>query len=213
MSWGSGLAHRNEKHYDDLALKIGLKGAIPGALLGVGIVVLIGEKMDFVFKVLSLGMISWAIYKTAGKMKSDLKNQQPSKPNDEIQPMPVQIGAGIGGVLSSVLAIGAGVIYVPVLRTFAHLEPRKAIGTSLHFMMIVVPVAIFAHLLTLPSEMYSKLGEELLLILMFMALTFLGARNGAQYGIKYLSEHQLMKIFLLVIIVVGLKYVTDLGGF
>ena len=46
-----------------------------------------------------------------------------------------------------VLAIGAGVIYVPVLRTFANLEPRKAIGTSLHFMMIVVPVAIFAHLI------------------------------------------------------------------
>ena len=215
VSWGSGLAHRNEKHYDDLALKIGMKGAIPGALLGVGIVVLIGEKMDLVFKVLSLGMISWAIYKTAGKMKKDSENQQPStaKSNDEIQPMSVQIGAGIAGVLSSVLAIGAGIIYVPVLRTFAHLEPRKAIGTSLHFMMIVVPVAIFAHLITLPSEMYSKLGEELLLILIFMALTFLGARNGAQYGIKYLSEHQLMKIFLLVIIVVGLKYVTDLGGF
>lgn len=215
VSWGSGLAHRKEKHYDDVSLKIGLKGAIIGAILGVGIVVLIGDQMDTVFKTLSLIMISWAIYKTAMKMRTDSKSQETLESNtkQEIQSLPLQIGAGIGGVLSSVLAIGAGVIYVPVLRTFAHLEPRKAIGTSLHFMMIVVPVAILTHLLTLPTEMYSKLSEEFLLILLFMALTLLGSRNGAKYGIKYLSEQQLMKVFLFIIIVVALKYVADLSGF
>ena len=215
VSWGSGLAHRKEKHYDDASLKIGLRGAIIGAILGVGIVVLIGDKMDVVFKILSLFMISWAIYKTAKKMRTDAKNIEvlDKEPPQEIQSLPLQIGAGIGGVLSSVLAIGAGVIYVPVLRTFAHLEPRKAIGTSLHFMMIVVPVATFTHLLTLPTEMYSKLSEEILLILMFMSLTLLGSRNGAKYGIKYLSDQQLMKVFLFFIIVVGLKYVADLSGF
>jgi uncharacterized membrane protein YfcA len=215
VSWGSGLAHRKEKHYDDASLKIGLKGAVIGTILGVGVVVLIGNKMDVVFKTLSLIMISWAIYKTAMKMRIDSKNKeiQDHKREREIQSLPLQIGAGIGGVLSSVLAIGAGVIYVPVLRTFAHLEPRKAIGTSLHFMMVVVPVAIFTHLLTLPTEMYSKLSEEFLLILMFMALTLLGSRNGAKYGIKYLSEQQLMKVFLFIIILVGMKYVADLGGF
>jgi uncharacterized membrane protein YfcA len=61
--------------------------------------------------------------------------------------------------------------------------------------------------------MYSKLSEEILLILMFMALTLLGSRNGAKYGIKYLSEQQLMKVFLFIILVIGLKYVADLGGF
>ena len=215
VSWGSGLAHREEKHYDDESLKIGLKGAIIGAILGVGIVVFIGDKMDIVFKTLSLIMISWAIYKTAIKMRTDSKNKEilDKESQQEIQSAPLQIGAGIGGVLSSVLAIGAGVIYVPVLRTFAHLKPRKAIGTSLHLMMVVVPVAIFTHLLTLPTEMYSKLSEEILLILMFMALTLLGSRNGAKYGIKYLSEQQLMKVFLFIILVIGLKYVADLGGF
>ena len=215
VSWGSGLAHRNEKHNDDEALKIGLRGAIPGAILGVIIVVLIGEKMDFVFKVLSLIMISWAIYKTAMKMRTDSEaiNEKNETKSREVQPIPLQIGSGIGGVLSSVLAVGAGVIYVPVIRTFADLEPRKAIGTSLHFMMVVVPVAIFAHLLTLPSQMYTKLGEEFLLILIFMALTLLGSRHGAKYGMKYLSEEQLMKIFLGVIIIVALKYLTDLLGF
>ncbi len=215
VSWGSGLAHRKEKHYDDASLKIGIRGAILGAILGVGIVVLIGDKMDVVFKILSLFMISWSIYKTAKKMRTDSKNKEilNKESQQEIQSLPLQIGAGIGGVLSSVLAIGAGVIYVPVLRTFAHLEPRKAIGTSLHFMMVVVPVAIFTHLLTLPTEMYSKLSEEILLILMFMSLTLLGSRNGAKYGIKYLSEQQLMKVFLFFIVVVALKYVADLSGF
>ena len=215
VSWGSGLAHRKEKHYDDASLKIGIKGAIVGAIIGVGIVVLIGDKMDVVFKTLSLIMISWAIYKTTMKMRTDSKNKAAldDKATQEIQSIPLQIGAGIGGVLASVLAIGAGIIYVPVLRTFAHLEPRKAIGTSFHFMMIVVPVAILTHLLTLPTEMYSKLSEEFLLILIFMAITLLGSRNGAKYGIKYLSEQQLMKVFLFMIIVVGLKYVADLSGF
>jgi len=215
VSWGSGLAHRKEMHYDEPSIKTGLSGAVTGAIVGVGIVLFIGEKIDFVFKVLSLIMISWAIYKTSMKMRNDSKSFEHSDENikQEIQSLPLQIGAGIGGVLSSVLAIGAGVIYVPVLRTFAHLEPRKAIGTSLHFMMVVAPVAILAHLLTLPSEMYSKLSEEFLLILIFMVLTLLGSRNGAKYGIKYLSEHQLMKVFLFVIILVGLKYLTDLSGF
>ena len=139
VSWGSGLAHRTERHYDDLALKIGLRGAIPGAVIGVGIVVLIGEQIEIAFKVLSLIMISWAMYKTAIKMRSDLKMQGHSEDesNEGIQSIPLQFCAGIGGVLSSVLAIGAGVIYVPVLRAFAHLEPRKAIGTSLHLMMFI----------------------------------------------------------------------------
>lgn len=214
VSWGSGLAHRKEEHYDDASLKLGLRGAIPGAILGVVLVVFIGDKMDLVFKVLSLIMISWAIYKTSMKMKEESQNQDQDETSSvEIQPIPLQIGTGIGGVLSSVLAIGAGVIYVPVMRTFAQLEPRKAIGTSLHFMMVVVPVAIFAHLLTLPSDMYTKLGEEFLLILIFMALTLLGSRSGARYGMKYLTEQQLMKIFLAVIVVVALKYITDLSGF
>lgn len=215
VSWGSGVAHRTEGYYDDVSLKIGLKGAIPGAVLGVAIVVLIGEKMDFVFKLLSLAMIAWAVYKTAMKMRADSNIQHDSgdKSNEEIQSIPLQIGACIGGVLSSVLAVGAGIIYVPVLRTFAHLEPRKAIGTSLQFMMIAVPVAILAHLLTLPSEMYSKLSDEIILIAIFMILTLLGSRSGAKYGMKYLSEQQLMKIFLFVIVIVGLKYVADLAGF
>ncbi|NCG01615.1 MAG: TSUP family transporter [Euryarchaeota archaeon] len=215
VSWGSGLAHRNENHYDDSSFKLGLKGAIPGALLGVAIVLLIGDKLDTVFKVLSLIMISWAIYKTSMKMKKDSKvdNESDDEQQLEVQTLSLQIGSGIGGVLSSVLAIGAGVIYVPVLRTFAHLKPRKAIGTSLHVMMVVVPVSILTHLLTLSSDMYSTLGEEFLLILIFMALTLLGSRNGAKYGMKYLSEQQLMKLFLFVIIVVALKYVIDLSGF
>lgn len=213
VSWGSGLAHRKQEHFDNAALKIGLRGAVPGALLGVGIVALIDDKMDFVFKALSLVMISWAIYKTVRKMEAESKAVDDSVQPTGPQPLALQIGAGIGGMLSSVLAIGAGVIYVPILRTFGQLEPRKAIGTSLHFMMVVVPVAILAHLLALPSSMFSKLGEEFLLILIFMVLTFLGARNGARYGMEYLSEKQLMQVFLVILIVVVIRYIADLTGF
>lgn len=213
VSWGSGLAHRKQDHYDDSTLKIGIKGAVPGAVVGVGIVALIDDKMDFVFKILSVVMITWAIYKTIGKMKDESKAADEEFDAIVVQPLALQIGAGIGGILSSVLAIGAGVIYVPVLRTFGQLEPRKAIGTSLHFMMVVVPVAILAHLLALPSDMFNRLSEEVIPILIFMILTFLGARSGAKYGMKYLSEKQLMRVFLVILFVVVIRYVIDLTGF
>lgn len=211
VSWGSGLAHRQNKHFDDSALKTGLWGAIPGAILGVLLVLMIGEKIDTVFKLLSLFMISWAIYNTARKMRNAPRGtEELTDIETSIQPNRLKIGAGIGGVLSSVLAIGAGVIYVPVLRSFANLEPRKAIGTSLHFMMVVVPVAIATHLVALPEDMYRHLFAERFLIMAFVVLTFLGSRSGAKYGMRYLNEKQLMQLFLLVIVVLFTRYVLDL---
>ena len=95
VSWGSGLAHRKQDHYDDSTLKIGIKGAVPGAVVGVGIVALIDDKMDFVFKILSVVMITWAIYKTIGKMKDESKADDEEFDAIVVQPLALQIGAGI----------------------------------------------------------------------------------------------------------------------
>jgi uncharacterized membrane protein YfcA len=45
-----------------------------------------------------------------------------------------------------------------------------------------------------------------------MTITFLGSKNGAQYGMKYLSEKRLMQIFLAIIIVIAVRYIIDLAG-
>ena len=108
VSYGSGLAHCREGHVDDAIVKIGLAGAIPGALIGVVIVSLIGDNLDLVFKILSLFMIVWAIRKTISKMSTESTNgTEEVELEDTIVEIPqLRVGSAIGGLLSSVLAIG-----------------------------------------------------------------------------------------------------------
>lgn len=212
VSYGSGIAHRREGFVDDAVVKIGLMGALPGALFGVLIVSLIGSHLDVVFKSASLLMIIWAIRKTIKQMGSSPVQEDELTTNHEVQTLPLRLGAAIGGTLSSVLAIGAGVIYVPILRTFAHLSPRVAVGSSLHFMMAVIPISICTHLIFLPSQAMDGLIGESALIACLGAVTFFGARSGAVFGIKRLSEQRIMQMFLLIIIVVALRYIMDLIG-
>ena len=115
VSYGSGLAHRKEGHVDDAIVKTGLYGAIPGAVAGVFIVSIIGEHLDNVFKLLSLVMITWAIRKSVKKMKSvDSEGQgEIIGRNEQVETVPLRLGAAVGGMLSSVLAIGAGVNLCP----------------------------------------------------------------------------------------------------
>lgn len=210
VSYGSGLAHRRKGYVDDAVVKTGLIGAIPGALVGVFIVTIIGSHMDTVFKLISLCMILWAIWKTA--VKKELKESDEQEMDVKMHTFPLQIGAGIGGALSSVLAIGAGVIYVPIIRTFAHLKPRMAIGSSLHLMMVVIPVSILTHLAIQPADALNQLLDDLPFIFSLGFLTFIGARSGAHFGIKHVSEERIMLVFLVLIIVVATRYIVDLIG-
>ena len=215
VSYGSGLAHRKEGHVDDAIVKNGLYGAIPGAVAGVFIVSIIGEHLDNVFKLLSLVMITWAIRKSVKKMKSvDSEGQSEIiGRNEQVETVPLRLGAAVGGMLSSVLAIGAGVIYVPILRAFGHLAPRQAIGSSLHFMMAVIPLSIVTHVAFLPGDSIEQLTSDAPFIAGLAFLTFLGARSGANFGMKHLSEARIMQLFLGLIVVVAIRYIIDLGGF
>ena len=72
----------------------------------------------------------------------------------------VMIGSGIGGILSAVLGVGAGVIYIPLLRQYTTLKTRATIGTSLGIMMVVVPVAVIAHGFALSADQLAFLVDE-----------------------------------------------------
>lgn len=214
VSWGSGLAHRKENYVDDEVLKRALFGAIPGAITGVGIVFLLGDKLETTFKILSIAMIAWAIVRTTKQTNSKtLKtNSKTEKELESNRKNLLQFGTGIGGILSSVLAIGAGVIYVPVLRNLANLEPRKAIATSLNIMMVVVPIAVLTHFAVLSTTMRNQFFDEALLVLIFMFATLLGSRQGAAYGIKNLEEQTVMKIFIGIVVLVGIRYCVDVAS-
>lgn len=210
VSYGSGIAHRREGFVDDAVVKIGLLWAVPGALVGVVIVSAIGSHLDIVFKSASLLMIVWAIRRTVRQMAPSSNQQNQDTNQNQIQILPLRLGAAIGGTLSSVLAIGAGVIYVPILRTFAHLSPRDAVGSSLHFMMVVIPISIITHLAFLSEQNMDQLQSDWAFIACLGFLTFLGARSGALFGIKRLSEQRIMQMFLVIIIVVALRYAFDI---
>lgn len=211
VSYGSGIAHRREGFVDDAVVKIGLLWAVPGALVGVVIVSAIGSHLDIVFKSASLLMIIWAIRRTVKKLAPSSNQQNQNTSQNKIQILPLRLGAAIGGTLSSVLAIGAGVIYVPILRTFAHLSPRDAVGSSLHFMMVVIPISIITHLAFLSKQNMDQLQNDWAFISCLGFLTFLGARSGALFGIKRLSEQRIMQMFLFIMILVALRYAFDIA--
>lgn len=206
VSWGSGLRHRKEGHVSDVRFKQSLVGALPGAIIGVVIVASLSGSFDVFFKTLSLGFVTWAIIKT---LRS--KNNQIAQ-NSEPNMLPLRVGVASGGLLSSVLAIGAGAIYVPVLRTYGGLESRKAIGTSLHIMMVVLPISILTHFVALDQSQVDVLASNLWLILCLPIVVIVAANLGARFGIAKVSEQRIMQLFVAVLLVIGIRYVLDLSS-
>ena len=215
VSFGSGLAHRKKGHHNDEAITSALVGAVPGAMVGVLVVVMLGASLDPVFKTLSVIMLVWALVKTRGKLgqpQTDDETTVNNEPKQPIEHWPMRAGTGVGGMLSSVLAVGAGVIYVPVLQQKAHLEPRTSIGSSLHIMMAVVPVAILTHLAFISPTELEAFVDALPFLLGLMVLTYIGANAGARFGMRYISALNIMKLFMVLVAVVLVRYLMDLGG-
>lgn len=204
VSWGSGLRHRKEGHVNDERFKQSLAGALPGAIIGVFVVASLSGSFDVFFKSLSLVFVTWAIVKTLGS-KSNQQEQ-----NSDPEMLPLRLGAASGGLLSSVLAIGAGAIYVPVLRTYGGLGSRKAIGTSLHIMMVVLPISILAHFVALDSSQIDVLVSHLWLIISLPVVVLVAANLGARFGLANISEQRIMQLFVAVLFVIAARYVLDL---
>lgn len=216
VSIGSGLRHRKEGLYNEDATRSALVGAVVGALVGVAIVSALGEDLDMVFKLLSIAMLGWALWKTYGKINGKATNNDSEEGvggQASIQHGSLRLGAGAGGALSSVLGVGAGVIYVPVLQQAAGLEPRTSIGSSLSIMMVVVPIAIATLLLTSQDGVLSTLTNQ---PWWFYALPFVaygGATAGAKVGIQYISTTNIMRVFMALVGVILARYVIDVGNF
>ena len=206
VSWGSGITHRKENLVDDNKISIALWGAIPGAILGVMIVQLFDDRLDFLFKSLSLILISVALSKYLffnKKPKIEISEQGENIAG-------IAIGSGIGGMLSSILAIGAGAIYVPCLQVFGKLKTRLAIGSSLNIMMIVVPIAVICHLLVMSNSQLGLISENLIFIIILAILTFSGAKLGASYGIRKISEKRIRQAFISILVIIWIRYLLDI---
>ena len=105
---------------------------------------------------------------------------------------------------SSVLAIGAGAIYIPVLSQFGGLESRQAIGTSLGLMMVVVPVSVIVHVLLFSGDWPSFWN-----ILLLPFTVIIGSILGARVGL-HLSEQIILRGFIIILGIIFIRYFIDI---
>jgi len=207
-SYGSGLEHRKKSYIDDQLTGIALWGAIPGAMIGVFFVMMTGTEFKSIFKVLSIIVVGFVIFKMIRKLNSESAD---SKLEGEVQIGKMTSLSAFGGFLSSVMAIGAGMIYVPAMKFFGNLETRKSIGSSLNIMMVVVPFAIVAHFMLLNDYQISQLIDESILLIVLIIANFSGSKFGAILGFRLFDENILMKVFIGVLSITWINYVIDLA--
>ena len=144
VSFGGSYEHRKNQQYSPEFLKEHLWFPIVGSILGVAVVFLIEDALNEVFKSLALLIVGWAIYRMANRISSK-ETHQAKQGNGETNLVFLRSGLTFGGMISSVMAIGAGAIHVPLIRENTDMEMRKSVGTSLNIMLFVIPVAVVTH--------------------------------------------------------------------
>jgi len=99
------------------------------------------------------------------------------------------------GMVSGVVGIGGGILFVPALVWLGGMDQHKAQGTSLGALLL--PVGLFAFL-----EYYRNGEADLRVALLLGAGFLLGGYFGA-LGAQHISELWLRRIFALTLIAVG----------
>ena len=99
------------------------------------------------------------------------------------------------GVVSGVVGIGGGVLFIPALIWLFDMDQYKAQGTSLG--ALLAPVGIFAFL-----EYYRKGNADLRIALLLAAGFLVGGYFGA-VGAQHVPELWLRRIFAIMLVIIG----------
>lgn len=120
----------------------------------------------------------------------------PLRGGAEMTWLAVLVGLVVGAI-SGVVGIGGGVLFIPALIWFFHMDQVKAQGTSLG--ALLAPVGIFAF-----YEYYRKGNADLRIALLLAAGFVVGGYFGA-VGAQHISEMWLRRIFAVMLMVVGMR--------
>lgn len=104
------------------------------------------------------------------------------------------VGVGVG-LVSGVVGIGGGVLFIPALIWMLGMDQHKAQGTSLG--ALLAPVGIFAFM-----EYYRKGNADLRVALLLAAGFTVGGYFGA-VGAQHIPEVWLRRIFAMMLVVIG----------
>ncbi len=99
------------------------------------------------------------------------------------------------GVVSGVVGIGGGILFVPALVWLLGMDQHKAQGTSLG--ALLAPVGLLAFL-----EYYRK-GHADLRVAMLLAAGFLVGGYFGAVGAQYIPELWLRRIFAITLVAIG----------
>jgi uncharacterized membrane protein YfcA len=103
----------------------------------------------------------------------------------------------VAGALSGVVGIGGGIIIVPALVYLAHMDQRRAQGTSLG--VLLIPAGIFAFM-----EYYRAGQVDLKIVALVCGGFLIGGYFGGMLA-QHLPEAVLRRIFAGLMIVVGVR--------
>ena len=198
------------KKNDLLDVKVAIVLAF-GLLLGV----LFGAKLALslptnILKQLYGGFLLWICWRffemtdiLKRRFKFELNISKQEIESQEIKmPLPLLIVFGIfAGVLSGLFGIGGGLVMVPIMITFMHFNPKKAVGTSLGALLL--PVAFPGVL------MYYKAGQLNIPAAAMLAIGLvLGSIIGAKITIT-LPAPIIKKVYALFLLVMGLQFIIS----
>jgi len=99
------------------------------------------------------------------------------------------------GVVSGIVGIGGGILFIPALVWLFGMNQHKAQGTSLG--ALLAPIGIFAFL-----EYYRNGNADLRIAILLAAGFVVGGYFGA-VGAQYISEVWLRRVFALTLIALG----------
>ncbi len=133
-----------------------------------------------VFYIILLSYFAMTMFKQ-GKKASSTKKENPTSPS--IIKM-ILIGA-FAGFVSTILGVGGGFIIVPLSVALLGFEPKKAIGTSLFTIFMIVPIAFLSYAFTVPINYKISL------------LLVAGGLIGSSFGAKLTSYYENKEISLL----------------
>jgi uncharacterized membrane protein YfcA len=101
------------------------------------------------------------------------------------------------GVISGIVGIGGGVLFIPALIWIFGMDQHKAQGTSLG--ALLAPVGIFAFI-----EYYRKGNADLRIALLLAGGFLVGGYFGA-VAAQHVSEIWLRRIFAIMLVLVGTR--------
>jgi uncharacterized membrane protein YfcA len=121
--------------------------ALPGALLGTLVVAVIPrDPFDVIFGILLLALGLYMVIQPIRGPRSAVPHPGAAR-TWERRSLLGSIGSAYLGVLSSVLGIGGGILYVPFLIRFLDFPPHAATATSQFVLALGSCTAMVAHLL------------------------------------------------------------------